>query len=204
MCKHVAAVLYGVGARLDHEPEMLFTLRGVQPAELIAAAMTDAPTTRQSGRRRLLQTDDVSSVFGIELNAGDGSDGDTAPRRAPDLNQPLTNETPLRSRRPQQRRPRPAGRPHTTSRLRGPRRPRRAHPPHRRTRSPRRGGQRPPPRRRPAARTGPRPARGCRRTGRLGAGSRTEAFSAEAMAASKARLERLRDSLTDRPSRSPA
>ena len=94
MCKHVAAVLYGVGARLDHEPEMLFTLRGVQPAELIAAAMTDAPTTRQSGRRRLLQTDDVSSVFGIELDAGDGSDGDTAPRRAPDLNKPLTNETP--------------------------------------------------------------------------------------------------------------
>ena len=94
MCKHVAAVLYGVGARLDHEPEMLFTLRGVQPAELIAAAMTDAPTTRQSGRRRLLQTDDVLSVFGIELDAGDGSDGDTAPRRAPDLNKPLTNETP--------------------------------------------------------------------------------------------------------------
>ena len=88
MCKHVAAVLYGVGARLDHEPEMLFTLRGVQPADLIAAAMTDAPTTRQSGRRRLLQTDDVSSVFGIEL------DRDTAPRRAPDLNKPLTNETP--------------------------------------------------------------------------------------------------------------
>ena len=73
---------------------MLFTLRGVQPADLIAAAMTDAPTTRQSGRRRLLQTDDVSSVFGIELDAGDGSAGDTAPRRAPDLNKPLTNETP--------------------------------------------------------------------------------------------------------------
>ena len=88
MCKHVVAVLYGVGARLDHEPEMLFTLRGVQPADLIAAAMTDAPTTRQSGRRRLLQTDDVSSVFGIEL------DRDTAPHRAPDLNKPLTNETP--------------------------------------------------------------------------------------------------------------
>ena len=31
MCKHVAATLYGVGARLDHEPELLFTLRGVDP-----------------------------------------------------------------------------------------------------------------------------------------------------------------------------
>ena len=49
MCKHVAAVLYGVGARLDHEPEMLFTLRGVQPADLLAAAMngcTDDETER--------------------------------------------------------------------------------------------------------------------------------------------------------------
>ena len=29
MCKHVAAVLYGVGARLDASPELLFTLRGL-------------------------------------------------------------------------------------------------------------------------------------------------------------------------------
>ena len=29
MCKHVAAVLYGVGARLDQQPELLFVLRGV-------------------------------------------------------------------------------------------------------------------------------------------------------------------------------
>ena len=29
MCKHVAAVLYGVGARLDASPELFFTLRGV-------------------------------------------------------------------------------------------------------------------------------------------------------------------------------
>src|SRR5689334_17989918 len=27
MCKHIAAVLYGIGARLDKEPELLFTLR---------------------------------------------------------------------------------------------------------------------------------------------------------------------------------
>ncbi len=67
MCKHVAAVLYGVGARLDHEPTMLFTLRGVDPAEMIAAAVTDAPKKRASGGRKRLKTDDVSSVFGIEL-----------------------------------------------------------------------------------------------------------------------------------------
>ena len=95
MCKHVAAVLYGVGARLDHEPELLFTLRGVQPAELIAAAVTDAPTTRQSGRRRLL-SDDVSSVFGIELDAGGESEGDTAPRRARRPEKSVTNKTPTK------------------------------------------------------------------------------------------------------------
>ena len=44
MCKHVAAVLYGVGARLDAEPELLFTLRGVDPAELIARPWQ--PTSR--------------------------------------------------------------------------------------------------------------------------------------------------------------
>ena len=81
MCKHVAAVLYGVAARLDHEPEMLFTLRGVEPAELIAAAVTDVPTTRKSGRRRLLKTDDMSSVFGIDLDTEAVLDGDKASRR---------------------------------------------------------------------------------------------------------------------------
>ena len=80
MCKHVAAVLYGVGARLDHQPEMLFTLRGVEPVELIAAAVTDVPTTKKSGRRRLLKTEDMSSVFGIDLALGAASEGDEAPR----------------------------------------------------------------------------------------------------------------------------
>ncbi len=36
MCKHVAAVLYGIGARLDHQPELLFRLRDVDEKDLIA------------------------------------------------------------------------------------------------------------------------------------------------------------------------
>ena len=92
MCKHVAAVLYGVGARLDHEPEMLFTLRGVEPAELVAAAVTDVPTTRKSGRRRLLKTDDMSSVFGIDLDIGAASDGNEAPRRTRRRTKTLTKK----------------------------------------------------------------------------------------------------------------
>src|SRR5881409_3482061 len=38
MCKHVAAVLYGIGARLDQQPELLFTLRKVDQQDLIARA----------------------------------------------------------------------------------------------------------------------------------------------------------------------
>jgi uncharacterized Zn finger protein len=48
MRKHVAAVLYGAGARLDIAPELLFTLRGVDRSELIVNADADLPMTRTS------------------------------------------------------------------------------------------------------------------------------------------------------------
>lgn len=70
MCKHVAAVLYGVGSRLDHKPELLFTLRGVDHEELIAAdteATVSAATTR--GKSKRLAAGELADVFGIELAA---------------------------------------------------------------------------------------------------------------------------------------
>ena len=36
-CKHVAAVLYAIGARLDNEPELFFTLRGVDPKSIVTS-----------------------------------------------------------------------------------------------------------------------------------------------------------------------
>jgi uncharacterized Zn finger protein len=69
MCKHVAAVLFGIGTRLDEEPELLFVLRGVDHRELI----TDAPVTAvKRGRRASKSADkmasaDLEAVFGIEL-----------------------------------------------------------------------------------------------------------------------------------------
>ena len=51
MCKHVAAVLYGIGARFDLAPELLFRLRGVDEAELIVSAGQAAPLEKK-GRRR--------------------------------------------------------------------------------------------------------------------------------------------------------
>ena len=70
MCKHVAATLYGVGTRLDSQPELLFLLRHVDPLELIKQAgsmpIADAQTT--ISQHQQLDTSDLSSLFGIELN----------------------------------------------------------------------------------------------------------------------------------------
>lgn len=68
MCKHVAAVLYGVGARLDKQPDLLFKLRDVDVQELVASADggialdANAPVAG-----RLLERDDLSELFGLEL-----------------------------------------------------------------------------------------------------------------------------------------
>ncbi len=68
MCKHVAAVLYGIGARLDHQPELLFTLRKVDHQDLIANAGVDlSKTRRRPASARVLADDDLSEMFGIDL-----------------------------------------------------------------------------------------------------------------------------------------
>lgn len=68
MCKHVAAVMYGAGARLDHAPDLLFTLRGVDRAEMIGNAGADLPMTQAANAsKRLLADDDVAALFGIEM-----------------------------------------------------------------------------------------------------------------------------------------
>ena len=45
MCKHIAAALYGVGARLDEKPQLLFVLRDVDETEMLASAGQDSPLT---------------------------------------------------------------------------------------------------------------------------------------------------------------
>jgi uncharacterized Zn finger protein len=68
MCKHVAAALYGAGARLDAAPDLLFTLRGVDRTELIAGAGADLSMTRTGAAPgRVLADDDVAALFGIEM-----------------------------------------------------------------------------------------------------------------------------------------
>jgi uncharacterized Zn finger protein len=69
MCKHVAATLYGVGARLDEEPAVLFRLRHVDPEALIrhAAAPARNGEAEQPAADRNLAGVDLSALFGIEI-----------------------------------------------------------------------------------------------------------------------------------------
>ena len=61
-------MLYGVGARLDQKPELLFLLRGVDQNELIASAGSGPllPTNASAGAHRL-DENDVAALFGIEM-----------------------------------------------------------------------------------------------------------------------------------------
>ena len=67
MCKHVAAVLYGVGARLDREPALLFLLRGVNEEELITAGADAAATVGEARGTGRIAEGDLSELFGIDM-----------------------------------------------------------------------------------------------------------------------------------------
>lgn len=67
MCKHVSAVLYGVGVLLDTKPELLFTLRGVDQAELLSNASSAAIIDLSADTGDLAGVD-LSAIFGIDLN----------------------------------------------------------------------------------------------------------------------------------------
>lgn len=69
MCKHIAAVLYGVGARLDEKPDLFFTLRGVDHMELLDDAGKAGDLTQKTidKKSKTIQEKDLAQVFGIEL-----------------------------------------------------------------------------------------------------------------------------------------
>jgi len=80
MCKHVAAVLYAVGARLDQCPELLFTLRSVNHEELITQAVTGGEL---AGKTQVVEPElaesELSTIFGIELDTGSATTPTAAP-----------------------------------------------------------------------------------------------------------------------------
>ena len=86
MCKHVAAVMYGVGSRLDEKPELLFQLRKVDHLELIAGAVDHSPVAKSGklrGKKTIASTD-LSDVFGIEMATLEPAEvrSETAPKKS--------------------------------------------------------------------------------------------------------------------------
>lgn len=68
MCKHVAAVLYGVGTRLDAQPELLFTLRRVDAKDLVTQAGAGLPRPKKATKAsKVLDDSALGDVFGIEM-----------------------------------------------------------------------------------------------------------------------------------------
>ena len=71
MCKHVAATLYGIGARLDESPDLFFRMRNVEMDDLIRQAVSEhkekllAKASKKSSR--IIEGADLSATFGIEL-----------------------------------------------------------------------------------------------------------------------------------------
>jgi len=105
MCKHVAAVLYGVGTRLDAKPELLFILRSVDHGELIAhaASATEFVDTASGSGAAELDESEVSAIFGIEIDQGSHAAPSpvaaskpvvTAPKRSATNKQPKSKPKP--------------------------------------------------------------------------------------------------------------
>ena len=98
MCKHVAAVLYGIGSRLDCQPELLFLLRDVDPQELIAAeiALPDADAVTAGDA---LADDQLGAIFGIDLDTE--ADAHSVPQPQPQK-QPRTTRRVVATKTQQQ------------------------------------------------------------------------------------------------------
>lgn len=82
MCKHVAAVLYGVGVRLDEQPELLFRLRNVDAADLVAQASAGlTPRQKRPAPARVLDDSQLADVFGIDIAAEPAQPNTGTPRK---------------------------------------------------------------------------------------------------------------------------
>ncbi|MEI7819704.1 MAG: SWIM zinc finger family protein [Verrucomicrobiota bacterium] len=110
MCKHVAAVLYGVGARLDTKPELFFTLRGVDMQDLISAASASATAPVAAATDDALAGADLAEIFGVEIETVP-SPAAVAPREVPVL-----KLTPAFKKKPMRKKPVRAAKPAGKSR----------------------------------------------------------------------------------------
>ena len=100
MCKHVAAALYGVGARFDASPELLFRLRQVDESELVARAGAGLPLSKKAtNSKKVLADGDLSELFGLDLDAATTPSRRRAPVRTRNLKGKLKPKAKRTSRR---------------------------------------------------------------------------------------------------------
>jgi uncharacterized Zn finger protein len=96
MCKHVAAVLYGVGARLDEEPGLLFTLRQVDQAEMISSSAGGIDVAAPTSADEALAGADLGALFGIELDERPPAAAARTPRDQPARRERRAKRSPAR------------------------------------------------------------------------------------------------------------
>jgi uncharacterized Zn finger protein len=98
MCKHIAAVLYGIGARLDRQPELLFRLHKLDENELIRSAGTDLGLTKKGNNSAtILSSGDLSELFGLDLAQS------PAPTTTPTASRPNSQKSRKKARGPKRR-----------------------------------------------------------------------------------------------------
>ena len=87
LCKHLAAVLYGVGHRLDSEPDLFFRLRGVNQHDLISEALTPQSVDTALGldQESAIDSGELESIFGIDLATSGQDSKAPVKKRAPRL-----------------------------------------------------------------------------------------------------------------------
>jgi uncharacterized Zn finger protein len=108
MCKHIAATLYGIGARLDLEPELLFLLRGVDHRELIAApAATAKLSTTLDMEERGIAEEDISDIFGIEIDREEKKLQSPPPKQKRSQSKEMQTAAPQAAKPPASRKPLP-------------------------------------------------------------------------------------------------
>lgn len=71
MCKHVAASLYGIGARMDRDPSVFFKLRKANIDDLVTQAVEDKTKKllkkAEKKSAKVLDDSGLSELFGIEM-----------------------------------------------------------------------------------------------------------------------------------------
>jgi len=102
LCKHVAAVLYGIGTRLDSKPELFFILRGLDHKELIGEAAAISAITEGAVDAETLATEDLEDVFGVKIDLPRKKTGKAS---ADKIKQVTVKKKPVQSRKKNKAKP---------------------------------------------------------------------------------------------------